>query len=120
VPVNPGRLRHRVEILEGHRENTPGGPVTTWDSLGAAWAAVTQVGADGAARYAQAGYTNVTHEVVMRAGPPLTLGQTLIRWGARELQPIAPPTTVDNTGRFVKVACREVNDGESHAGTSSV
>ena len=54
MPVNPGRLRHRVEVLDGTRVNTVGGPQTTWDSLGTFWAAVVQVGADGAARYAQA------------------------------------------------------------------
>lgn len=120
MPVNPGRLRHRVEVLDGTRVNTVGGPQTTWDSLGTFWAAVVQVGADGAARYAQAGYSNVTHEVVMRAGPRLTLGLTRLRWGERELQPAAPPTFVDNRGRYARIACREVNDGESHAGTSSV
>src|SRR5690606_18395828 len=102
------------------RVNTVGGPQTTWDSLGTFWAAVVQVGADGAARYAQAGYTDVTHEVVMRAGLRLTLGLTRLRWGERELQPVAPPTFVDNRGRYARIACREVNDGESHAGTSSV
>jgi len=120
VPVNPGRLRHRVEVLDGTRVNTVGGPTTNWDTLGFVWAAVVQVDASGAARYSQAGYTNVTHEVTLRAGPSVTLGKTLFRWRHRELQPIAPPTTVDNRGRYVRVACREVNDGESHAGTSSV
>lgn len=119
MPVNPGRLRHRVEVLEGHRVNTPVGPETTWDTHGAVWAAVSQVGASGAARYAQAGYSNVTHEVTLRAGPSLSLAATRFRWRGRELEPVAPPTEVDNRGRWVLIACREVNDGENLAGPGS-
>jgi head-tail adaptor len=119
VPVNPGRLRHRVEVLQGTRVNTAGGPTTNWDTLGVVWAAVVQVDASGAARYSQAGYTNVTHEVTMRAGPTLTLGRTLLKWSGRQLQPITPPTAVDHSGRFVQIACREVNDGEEQPTTSS-
>jgi len=119
VAVNPGRLRERVEVLESHRVNTPTGLETDWDTHGTYWAAVAQVGASGLARYAQAGYTNVTHEVVMRAGPPITLAATRFRWRGHELEPVAPPTTVDNQGRFVKVICREVNRGENLAGPRS-
>lgn len=119
MPVNPGRLRHRVELLLGAVENTPGGPVTTWDVFDRRWAAITQVNASGAGKYLQAGYSDVTHEVLMRAGPSLPLGETLIRWDDRELQPIAPATTVDNRDRFVLIACREVNRGETVGADSS-
>lgn len=119
MPVNPGRLRERIELLMGVEVNTVGGPTTEWDHVDTVWAQVAQVGASGAARYAQAGYSNVTHEVTMRAGPELSLAHTRIRWGQRELQPIAPVMQADHRGRFVTIACREVNDGEKQAAGSS-
>lgn len=120
MPVNPGRLRHRVELLMGSEVNTVGGPITEWDHIDTVWASVAQVGASGAAKYAQAGYTDVTHEVTIRAGPSLPLASTRINWGARQLQTVAPAFNADHRGRFTTVACREVNDGErKDAGSSS-
>lgn len=113
MPVNPGRLRHRITLLLGVDENTVGGPTKKWEFVTTLWASVTQVGAAGAGKYLQAGYTNVTHEVTMRAGPTLPLAATRIRWGTRELQPVAPAYAADHRGRFVTIACREVNDGET-------
>lgn len=111
--VNPGRLRERVEVLEGTIENTVGGAVTHWDTLGKRWAAVAQVDAKGAAKYAMTGTTDVTHEVILRGDADLrvTLGGTLFRWRNRALQPALPPETADHRGRYIKIACKEVSDG---------
>ena len=110
MPVNPGRLRERVELLEATTMNTPGGPITNWDSLGSLWAAVIQVGADGRAKYSMSGTTEVTHEVMLRVGPALTLGGTLFRWRGKTLQPVEPPAYADHRERFVTIACKEVVD----------
>lgn len=121
MPVNPGRLRHRVDILIGVTTNTVGGPTTEWDHLTTVWAAVAQVTASGAGKYLQAGYTDITHEVTMRAGPSLPMEATLLRWGSRQLQPVGPVNEREHRDRFITIACREVNDGEkSDAGSSSV
>lgn len=119
MPVNPGRLRERIEIQTGTKTNTLGGPTTTWESEGAFWAAVVQVGASGAGKYAQAGHSDVTHEITIRAGPHLTLGKTLIRWRGQTLQPVMPPRAADHRGRFVTIACKEVPSGSERSGTSS-
>lgn len=111
MPVNPGRLRERIEIQTGTKTNTLGGPTTTWDTEGTFWAAVVQVGASGAGKYAQAGHSDVTHEVTIRAGPPLTLGKTRILWRDLTLQPAIPPDRSDHRGRFVTIACKEVPSG---------
>lgn len=120
MPINPGRLRHRIDILFGVEENTVGGVITAWDHVDTVWASVVQIGADGTARYSQSGYSDVTHEVTMRAGPSLPLATTRIKWGERQLQPRRPALDPDQLGRFVTIACREVNDGEKQdAGSSS-
>ena len=119
MPVNPGRLRHRVELLLGTVTNTVGGATTTWDVIDRVWASVTQVNASGAAKYQQAGYSDITHEVILRAGPTLPFGSTRINWSGRQLQPIAPAVNVENRRRYVLIACREVNDGESQDADSS-
>ena len=108
MPVNPGRLRERVELLTGTETNTLGGVITTWDTTGIFWAAVIQIGASGIGKYAQAGHSEVTHELTLRAGPTITLGRTLIKWRDRILQPAMPPRASDHRGRFITVACKEV------------
>lgn len=119
MPVNPGRLRERIELLAGTVTNTLGGAVTAWDTDECVWAAVVQVGASGAGKYAQAGHSDVTHEITIRAGPHLTLGKTLIRWRGQTLQPVMPPRAADHRGRFVTIACKEVPSGSERSGTSS-
>lgn len=113
MPVNPGRLRQRITIQTVERVVTPGGYEDTWTDQQRVWANVAQPSPSGAARYAQAGYTNVTHEVTLRAGPSLSLGGTRFTVGARTLEPVAPPRDSDQAGRFVTIACRELNDGET-------
>lgn len=112
MPVNPGRLKERITVLSGAVRNTPGGAVTDWEYQTRVWAAVAQVGAAGAGKYQQAGYTDITHELTLRAGTTLTLGRTLVKWRGLTLQPATPPRAADHSGRFVTIACREVNDGE--------
>lgn len=108
--MNAGRLRHRVMIERATITHTPGGQETVWAEDRAVWAAVVQVTASGAARYEQAGYSHVTHEVVMRAGPDLPLGKTRLRWGSDILEPVAPTQDTENRGRFQTIACREITD----------
>lgn len=111
MPVNPGRLRHRVELFMGVTTNTVGGPTTEWDHFDTVWAHVTQIRASGAAKYAMAATSDVTHEIIMRADIPLSLGGTLFKWRSRTLQPAAPPRARDD--RFQVIACKEVPpDGE--------
>ncbi len=116
MPVNPGRLRERVTILRGKDENTPGGATTKWELAGTVWASVAQVGASGLGKYQQAGFTDITHEIILRASPlgdELTLGRTRFLWNGRMLQPVTPTNSNDHRGRFVSLGCREVNDGET-------
>lgn len=110
MPVNPGRLRERIEVLEGTIVNSLGGATTEWDTLGMRWAAVVQVAASGAAKYEMAGTSDVTHEITLRADPTLrlSLGRTLIQWRGVTLQPAAPPFAADHRGRFVTIPCKEV------------
>lgn len=110
MSVNPGRLRDRITIQEGVIINTLGGATTTWSDGQSVWARVIQIGASGAARYEQAGYTRVTHEVIIRGGPIITMAGTRFAWGDRILQLAAPPVDTPNLGRFMTIACREVID----------
>ena len=108
--MNPGRLRQRVTIQQGSRANALGGPTTTWSDQETVWAQVAQVSASGAARYAQAGYTNVTHEVTIRGPKALTLALTRFTWGDRTLTPVAPPRDASNMGALITIAVREETD----------
>lgn len=108
--MNAGRLRHRVMIERATTTHTPGGQETVWVEDRAVWAAVVQVTASGVARYEQAGYSDVTHEVFMRAGPDLPLGKTRLRWDGNTLEPVAPARDTENRGRFQTIACREITD----------
>ena len=110
MPVNPGRLRDRLTLQDRTVIDTPGGTEDVWTTVSASWARVVQVGALGASRYQQAGYTNVTHEVVMRADATVTLAGSRFLWGARVLEVLAPPHDAAQTGRFMTIACREVTD----------
>lgn len=111
MPVNPGRLKHRVTIQEAARTNTPGGVIHAWSDVASVWAAVVQVNETGAARYSQAGFGRVTHEVTLRGPRTLTVGRHRFVWRDRVLQVTAPPTSVDNEGRFLRVPTLEVSDG---------
>lgn len=116
--VNPGRLKNRVTVLHGAPTNTPAGTDTVWTVVNTLWAGVTQVSASGTARYQQAGYSEVTHEVLLRAGPTFTLGTTLFRHADLTLQPAAPPIT---KGHLITIPCRvipAVSTGEEGYGSS--
>lgn len=110
MPINPGRLRHRVTIQAAERVITPGGWEDAWVDVDTVWAAVTTISVSGAAQYAQAGFSTVTHEILLRSGPELTLSGTRIKWGDRFLQPVAPPRDTENRGRTVTIACQVVAD----------
>lgn len=110
MPINPGRLRHRITIQAAERVITPGGWEDTWVDIGTVWAAVTAISVSGAARYAQAGFSQVTHEILLRSGPELSLSGTRIKWGDQFLQPVAPPRDTENRGRMVTIAAQEVSD----------
>lgn len=110
MPVNPGRLRHRVTIQHAARTNTPGGATHSWEDVASVWAAVVQVNETGAARYSQAGFGRVTHEVTLRGPRTITLGRHRFLWRDRVLQVAAPATSVDNEGRFLRIPVLEVTD----------
>lgn len=110
MPVNPGRLRHRITIQAVQRVITPGGYEDQWTDVQTVWASVTVLNATGIGRYAMAGFTNVTHEILLRAGPDLSLTETRIKWGDQFLQPVAPPRDTENRGRMVTIAAQEVSD----------
>lgn len=110
MPVNPGRLKQRITILRADRIHGPGGYEDTWLEDRAVWANINQPTPNGAARYAQAGYSFVTHEIVLRTGPELDLSKTRFQLGARTFEPIAPPR---DSGRFITIGCRELNHGET-------
>lgn len=110
MPINPGRLRHRITIQAAERVITPGGWEDQWIDKATVWAAVTTISVSGAARYTQAGFSTVTHEVLLRAGPHLDLSNTRIKWGSMFLQPVAPPRDTENRGRLITIACEEVAD----------
>lgn len=107
MPVNPGRLRHRITIQQATQTVTAGGVTTKWDDDATVWAAVSQVTADGRAKFAMTGHSDVTHEVILRTGPTLTLGSTRIIWRDSTLEPVTPAVDPENRGRFLKLACRE-------------
>lgn len=113
MPVNPGRLRERVQIQAVKRVIVAGGYADTWEDSEQVWANIAQPTPSGAARYAQAGYSLVTHEVTLRAGPVVQLGKTRFTLGTRVFQVLAPPRDSDQTGRFITVACRELNPSEA-------
>ena len=114
--VNPGQLRRRITVLHGATTNTPAGTDTVWTVVDTLWAGVTQVSATGAARYQQAGYSEVTHEVLLRAGPTFTLGGTLFRSGGLTLQPAAPPTA---KGHLITIPCRSIPPVNTEEGYGS-
>lgn len=118
MSVNPGKLRHRVLILEAARIITPGGTSTTWDEVDERWASVEAISASGAAKYSAAGVSEVTHEIILRASPGLTitLGGTLLKHGTMFLQPQAPPIT---KGERVTIPCLHLREGAPIGDTSS-
>lgn len=110
MPVNPGRLRHRITIQAVQRVITPGGYEDQWTDVQTVWASVTVLNATGVGRYAMAGFTSVTHEILLRAGPDLSLTGTRIKWGDTLLQPVRPPSDAEARGRTVTIAAQEVPD----------
>lgn len=117
MSINPGNLRHRIKVLEANRIITPGGTSTLWDEVDARWAAVTPVSASGAAKYSTAGVSEVTHEVMLRAGLSVTLGGTLFKHNSMILQPQAPPIVL---GERITIPCLELREGAPGGETSSV
>lgn len=113
MPVNPGRLRNRITIQSITRVQTPGGWTEAWADSTNVWANLSQPSPSGTARYAQAGYSLVTHEVTLRAGPSIQLGKSRFKLGDRTFEPTAPVRDADQTGRFILVPCRELNNGET-------
>lgn len=116
MSVNPGSLRDRVTVQTSTRTQSVGGTTVTWADDRATWARVIQTNAEGRARYQQAGYTHVTHEVVMRDQAFTLAGHRLV-WGARVLEPLGPPLRPTRE-RFMVIACREVTDAKPESGSS--
>jgi head-tail adaptor len=108
MPVNPGRLRDVLTIQTRTEVSTANGVLTVWSDDATIYARVIQTGAMGTARYQQAGYSNVTHVVLMRERTITLRGHRFV-WGARVLEPVAPPMS-PSQDRFQSVACREITD----------
>lgn len=88
--------------------NQPGiGISETWASSGVIYGFMRTLDADGKARYQQAGFSKVSHEISVRSDAVLEYGKFRFTLGGRILRPVAPPFNPDNRGAVRVVAVSE-------------
>jgi SPP1 family predicted phage head-tail adaptor len=103
--TDAGELRHRLTLEEPVETPDGAGGVTRgYATLTTLWAAVTPVSARGSVE-AQSLAAEVTHRIVIRAGPQLTTRHRL-REGTRIFRIVALRDR-DGSGRFVEIHAEE-------------
>ena len=88
--------------------NQPGiGISESWANVGTVYVFMRTLDAIGQARYQQAGFSRVSHELSMRSDEVLEYGKFRFTLGSRILRPVAPPFNPDNRGAVRVVAVSE-------------
>lgn len=107
--VDPGRLRHQVQIRKPGTRTPDGGggftrkyrPVVD----GIVWAEVRPIQGNERIRAMQTA-ANATHQVTMRYRSDLTADHQLIHEG-RTLKIVSPPVDLDEQHQWLELLCRE-------------
>lgn len=104
MELDPGQLRHRVQIQAATETNTAGEVSEAWRTVARWWAKIEQ-GAGREFFRAKQVNADMTHLVTMRRYPNLTPRHRLL-WGTRTLHIDA--IAEDETASWQTVQCREV------------
>lgn len=106
--MNPGAYRDRVTIERATVTRTGNGVTKVWTADGVRWGRVSEVDLSGRAKYAQAGYSEVSHNILFRRPIDLNLAATRFRWRGLVLEPIAPASNPQGIMRLATIPTKTV------------
>jgi len=107
-----GTLKDRVTVQTLTKTDTAMGVRRQWNDSKKVWGRLIVKSIEGTARYEQAGYSKVTHDLLLRGLAIVGLNMPDFRFKIRGLtyEPVEPPKNYDGLNEYVKIALRWVKE----------
>jgi len=105
-----GQLNDRIRVQERITETTATGVKRFWRDKEVRWGRMVLIGLDGRAKYEQVGYTNVSHNLILRGSLDLSLSKIRFIWRNRIYEPIEPAGDPDGFDDYVTMLVRHVQE----------